>query len=446
MKSIRGRSQPEAFYLKVPAHPKPVRTAAMLLLMIVSPMFIVFIWYTIIHVEGSVEKSYRFFLAKGMRGIRDVWPYPTIRACKMVAAFAAFEAILQVFLPAERFIGPQSPAGHRPVYKKNGFTAYMVTLAVYYLVWKESLFNPGLVYDYIGEIFSVLVIASYVATILLYCKGHMAPSSEDWGSSGNILGDIFWGMELYPRITSHFDIKVFLNCRFAIMSWAIIVVSFAIKQRDNQGKIADSMLVTTVLMLIYITKFFWTESQFYRSMEMAHDRAGFLAVFTCLAWIPAVHTSVNLYLVSHPIHLGQGLALGMLGAGMACNYISYDCYVQRSQFINSNGKCRIWGKIPCKIQLHYVTEYGEHKHNLLLTAGWWSVARHFHYTPEIGVAICWTLPVLFKHAMPYFHACFVTAMLVNCAKRDDKRMRQKYHKYWEAHCKRVRYKLIPFIY
>jgi 7-dehydrocholesterol reductase len=89
-----------------------------------------------IHVEGSVEKSYRFFVAKGMRGIRDVWPYPTVRACKMVAAFAAFEAILQVFLPAERFIGPQSPAGHRPVYKKNGFTAYMVTLAVYYLVWK----------------------------------------------------------------------------------------------------------------------------------------------------------------------------------------------------------------------------------------------------------------------------------------------------------------------
>lgn len=53
---------------------------------------------------------------------------------------------------------------------------------------------------------------------------------------------------------------------------------------------------------------------------------------------------------------------------------------------------------------------------------------------------------VFVQAMPYFHACFVTAMLVNCAKRDDKRMRQKYHKYWEAHCKRVRYKLIPFIY
>jgi hypothetical protein len=31
------------------------------------------------------------------------------------------------------------------------------------------------VYDYIGEIFSVLVIASYVATILLYCKVSWLP-------------------------------------------------------------------------------------------------------------------------------------------------------------------------------------------------------------------------------------------------------------------------------
>ncbi len=40
---------------------------------------------------------------------------------------------------------------------------------------RESLFNPGLVYDCIGEIFSVLVIASYVATILLYCKVSWLP-------------------------------------------------------------------------------------------------------------------------------------------------------------------------------------------------------------------------------------------------------------------------------
>ncbi|CAM6027863.1 unnamed protein product [Sphagnum balticum] len=363
-------SQPEPFQKLSGGHPKPVRTAAVLLLMILFPPFIIFIWYTMIHLEGSVERSYRFFQARGIRGLRDVWPHPTILACKIIGVFVTFEAVLLIFLPAERYIGPVSPAGNRPIYKKNGFVSYMVTLAVYYFLWKERLFNPGLVYDNIGEIFSVLVIASYAGAILLYFKGHMAPSSEDWGSSGNILGDLFWGMELYPRITSHFDIKVFLNCRFAVMTWAMLVISFAIKQP----------------------------------------------------------------------------ALGMFGAGLACNYIIYDCNVQRLLFINSNGKCRIWGKIPSKIQLHYVTEWGDRKHSLLLTAGWWSVARHFHLAPEIGLAICWSLPVLFKHAMPYFYALFVTATLVDRANRDDKRMKQKYHKFWEAHCKRVRYKIIPLIY
>ncbi len=45
------------------------------------------------------------------------------------------------------------------------------------------------------------------------------------------------------------------------------------------------------------------------ALWMVRFAAGFLAVFTCLAWIPAVHTSVNLYLVSHPIHLGQGVPI-----------------------------------------------------------------------------------------------------------------------------------------
>ncbi|KAH9568494.1 hypothetical protein CY35_03G080000 [Sphagnum magellanicum] len=382
-------SQPEPFQKLPGGHPKPVRTAAVLLLMILFPPFIIFIWYTMIHLEGSAERSYRFFQARGIRGLRDVWPQPTILACKIIGVFVTFEAVLLIFLPAERYIGPLSPAGNRPIYKKNGFVAYMVTLAVYYFLWKEHLFNPGLVYDNIGEIFSVLVIASYAGALLLYCKGHMAPSSEDWGSSGNILGDLFWGMELYPRITSHFDIKVFLNCRFAVMTWAMLVISFAIKQCDTQGKITDSMLVTSILMMIYITKFFWTEPQFFRSIEIAHDRAGFLFLWTSLVWIPVIHSLVNLYLVSHPIQLGRGPALGMFGAGLACNYIIYDCNVQRLLFINSNGKCRIWGKIPSKIQLHYVTEWGERKHSLLLTAGWWSVARHFHLAPEIGLAICW---------------------------------------------------------
>ena len=37
-------------------------------------------------------------------------------------------------------------------------------------------------------------------------------------------------MELYPRIGKNFDIKVFTNCRFGMMSWAVLAVTYCIKQ------------------------------------------------------------------------------------------------------------------------------------------------------------------------------------------------------------------------
>ncbi|KAI3842048.1 hypothetical protein MKX03_000957 [Papaver bracteatum] len=79
------------------------------------------------------------------------------------------------------------------------------------------------------------------------------------------------GMELYPRIGKYFDIKVVTNCRFGMMSWGVLAVTYCIKQEMN-GKVADSMLVNTVFMLVYVTKFFWWEDGYWSKMDIAHDR------------------------------------------------------------------------------------------------------------------------------------------------------------------------------
>lgn len=42
-------------------------------------------------------------------------------------------------------------------------------------------------------------------------------------------------MELYPRIGKNFDIKVFTNCRFGMMSWAVLAVTYCIKQVGIYG-------------------------------------------------------------------------------------------------------------------------------------------------------------------------------------------------------------------
>ncbi|KAM0032951.1 putative 7-dehydrocholesterol reductase [Helianthus debilis subsp. tardiflorus] len=92
--------------------------------------------------------------------------------------------------------------------------------------------------------------------------------------------------------------------RFGMMSWAVLAVTYCIKQYETNGKVADSMLVNTVLMLVYVTKFFWWEAGCWNTMDIAHDRAGFYICWGCLVWVPSIYTSPGMYLVNHPVNLG----------------------------------------------------------------------------------------------------------------------------------------------
>ena len=49
-------------------------------------------------------------------------------------------------------------------------------------------------------------------------------------SAGRCGGCGVQGMELYPRVGRYFDIKTFTNCRFGMMSWPLLALTYAIKQ------------------------------------------------------------------------------------------------------------------------------------------------------------------------------------------------------------------------
>ncbi|KAM7276349.1 hypothetical protein ACFE04_018215 [Oxalis oulophora] len=164
------------------------------------------------------------------------------------------------------------------------------------------------------------------------------------------------GMELYPRIGKNFDIKVFTNFRFGMMSWAVLVVTYCIKQ-------------VKAFKHLYL-----------------HFSGGKLA--TGAQW------------TMHAIELGFIFA-GDAWCGSHLFTLDLACTLstirQRQQFRKIHGKCLIWGKAPSKIMVSYTTGSRETKTSLLLTSGWWDLARHFHYVPEILVAFFWTVSALFNH-------------------------------------------------
>ncbi|KAI3832882.1 hypothetical protein MKW92_019881 [Papaver armeniacum] len=121
-----------------------------------------------VHADGSAVQTFDYLTQNGLQGLVDIWPRPTAMAWKIIACYAAFEALHQLALPGKRVEGPISPAGNVPVYKANGMLAYAVTLVTYIGLWWFGIFNPAIVYDYLGEIYSAVIFGSLFFCVLLY--------------------------------------------------------------------------------------------------------------------------------------------------------------------------------------------------------------------------------------------------------------------------------------
>ncbi|MBX7067620.1 MAG: 7-dehydrocholesterol reductase [Parachlamydiales bacterium] len=412
------------------------------------PTIFVF-WYVATALNGSFQAFWSLVYNQGLfTTVAKIW-FPVFfgsaTAWKILAIYAAFQLLLMKIVPGKPFAGPITPKGNIPIYKANGFPCFLITFVTFFaLSFKFHLFSPTILYDNLGPLLGAANIFSLLFCLFLYFKGKMAPSSSDSGASGYHLFDYYWGTELYPRIYG-WDVKMFTNCRFGMMGWPLLLLSYAAKQEELYG-LSDAMLVSVALQLIYIGKFFIWETGYLRSLDIMHDRAGFMICWGCLVWLPCIYTSPSLYLVHHPINLGMPLALTIFIAGCASILINYLADRQRQQVRAKNGACLVWRSKPSLIHATYETQSGEKKQTILLASGWWGLSRHFHYIPELMAAFFWSLPALFSNFYPYFYVIFLSILLFDRAFRHDRRCADKYGKYWDEYCQRVPYKIIPYLF
>lgn len=414
-------------------------------LIFLCPPFAILMWYTNTALNGSFYALWEKISEQGLlHVIYDIWRpifFGSTTAWTLLLSFAVFQLALMRILPGKIFKGPTTPTGQVPKYKANGVLAFITTLSVFCLsTFYFHFFSATLIYDEFGSLLGALNLFSLVFCTGLYLKGRFYPSSADAGLSGNVLFDFYWGTELFPRILG-WDLKMFVTCRMGMMSWGLILISYAAKQNELYG-LSDAMLVSIALQLFYITKFYIWETGYLSSLDIMHDRAGFYICWGCLFWVPCIYTSPAMYLVLHPIHLGTLLASTIFILGTIS--ISINFLADRQRQAVRGGKKTVWGKSPIIVTANYKTSQGEEKQSLLLASGWWGITRHFHYLPEILGAFFWSMPALFYNFSPYFYVCFLTILLVDRAYRDDKRCAKKYGQDWKAYCKLVPYKLIPY--
>lgn len=416
---------------------------APLALVLVTPVLVPVLWIVVQYLDGALT---RVFTVDGWATVVHRLPFPTMTAVTILAVFVGVEVVLLRFLPAKVYLGPVSPAGVRPSYRANGVAAWVVTHvlflgASYGLGW----FSPTVVYDHLGELLSTTSVLSIVFCLWLYVKHRRTPANADSGRSGMIVMDYFWGVTLHPTVFG-LNLKQLVNCRIGMMGWSLIVVSCLARQYQGLGHVSSGLAVSAVLQLAYIVKFFIWETGYFGTLDIMHDRFGYYLCWGVTTWLPGVYTLAARYLVVHPTNPSAWASGGLLVVGMVLLWINYEADRQRQRVRGSGGTALVWRRSPRLIEVDYTTGDGQRRHNILLASGWWGVARHFHYVPELLLALCWTLPSGFAHFLPYFYPLFLAILLVDRAGRDDRRCQAKYGTGWDAYRRVVRWRMLPFLY
>ncbi|PAA88567.1 hypothetical protein BOX15_Mlig001503g2 [Macrostomum lignano] len=426
------------------------RTVIPLLLILLVPQSVMYLWYASVHCQGSLTELADRLTNRG--GPALVWAAVSVANPAVYAAilaFCAFQVLLMLLVPGRTCYGTETPTGHVPEYKDNGFACYLITMATFLagtVYLKQRGLTPTVIYDYYGDFLASMILLSLAFCLLLCVKGVLAPTSTDHGRSGNYLFDYYWGTELYPRICG-IDIKVFTNCRFGLTVWALAVAVFALKSYELHGRVVDGMAVTAALQLLYLTKFFWWEAGYYRTIDIITDRAGFYICWGCLCFVPSFYTLVSLFMVRQPEPVGPAWTAALLGFGLASLAVNYWSDWQKQAARAADGQLNIWGRPARVIRAKYSLDNGQERQSVLLASGFWAVSRHFHYIPELSLTLCWSAVCgTGCHIIPYMYFAFLSVLLFHRSFRDDKKCRDKYGKYWSEYCKLVPYKIVPLLF
>ncbi len=410
------------------------------LLLLLAPPFVVVLHMVSTRFDGSIAS----FVRADSSVLLEAIPTPSWNALRIVLGWFAFATISMVGLPGGWSEGSITPSGLRPRYRGNGLSAWIVTHALLAFGWAAGFFRATDIYREFGAILIVLSLIALPLCALIYLKGRFFPSTRDAVLTGYPLFDFFQGIELHPSVFG-LDLKQLFNCRISMMGWSVLTLVMAAHQFETLGRISNGMLVTTSLIVLYLFKFFVWEAGYFRSLDIMHDRFGYYLCWGVLAWVPGVYTSASQYLAEHPRDLHPALATGLFVLGVVALLTNYAADAQRQRVRAAQGHANVFGRPARTLVARYRTSDGEERDNLLLVSGFWGLSRHFHYVPEIVLALAWTLPVGAVLA-PYAYVLFLTILLIDRAERDDERCRAKYGPTWDEYCRLVPSRIVPGFY
>jgi len=345
--------------------------------------------------------------------------------------------VASILLPGERFQGAPLKDGSRRTYTLNGLLVQLLAM-VGYVVGSEfvlGLWRSTIIYEHYGALLTTTLAWSFVLSTYLYVRAKFLPKKEQNYRSNDLITNFWCGVELNPEILG-FEIK-FWSYRPGFILMSLINISSLAKQYHEYGEVSLPMLVFQVISFLYVFDAFWYEGGMVYMFDIIEENFGLMLVFGDYTWIPFAFSLQSLYLIDKwDIHV---LYVVLIATVFVTGYrIFRGNNFQKLQFRLNPDKL-IDGKKPETISTG-------NPNRGLLVSGWWGIARKINYLGDIMIAISMSMPCGTDYLLPWLYPIYLTLLLIDRAKRDDHRCREKYGEHWKQYCARVKWVMIPYVY
>jgi protein-S-isoprenylcysteine O-methyltransferase Ste14 len=400
-----------------------------LLLMIALPLLVYYLWLCVSDPEHPGE-----LFVPTLDDLARI-PAPTWTSVIVVVSWIGFQALMYSFLPGATVLGPHLADGSQLRYRTNGVLAFAISMFVAgeYLLSGEATSQ----YEKLGPLLTTTNLFTFGGCLLLYFWSSYRHPDE---KTGQPLRDYFMGLELNPRIRN-FDLKFFVESRPGLIGWLMINLCLLTSQTNVIGPDEFRTLLPIVLVIsfqaLYVGDYFFNEEAILSTWDIKHEKLGWMLVWGCIVWVPFVFSLQAHYLVRMPTTLSVWSASAITALNLAGYIIFRGANSQKHRFREKPDE-EIWGKPPEYIR----TTQG----SLLLTSGWWGLARHINYLGDLMMALAWCLPCGFGSPLPYFYFVYFLILLIHRERRDNAACRAKYGADWDAYCRKVPWRIVPYLY
>ena len=344
----------------------------------------------------------------------------------------ALITILHYFLPGQWVKGyvRHSETGAILNYRLNG---RLVLLAAV-LLWFLSGFFDWLPFEWLYTVRWYSLAGAFVFGLIfsLWIVLPFPSTGKSW------LSDLFLGRLENPQFKNgKIDAKMWLYLVGAVML-ELNVLGFVAHHYQEFGSVSANLLLCAAMLTYFVWDYLSFEKVHLYTYDLFAERVGIKLGWGCLAFYPyfypvAIWATTDLPDPNTPLWQLIIFALLFLSGWAMARGANMQKYFFKTQ--------------PQRAFLGIEPKTISDGSRSLLINGFWGLSRHINYLGEIVMGLAIALSVGYP-GLPWvwLYPLYYVALLFPRQIDDDKRCAAKYGDLWQQYTKKVKYRIIPYVY